>query len=84
MSNTPKRCYTITVVVGGDTWADAARQLQQVADHVVDHGPECNETSGGPVSGSHVTIEHRPETTHDAYFEEIERWKAAREAARGQ
>lgn len=78
MSDTPNRCYTIDVSVGGDTWDDAVRELLRVAEHVEQHGPECNETSGGPVAGSHVTIAHRPEMTHDAYFEAIERWREAR------
>ena len=74
----PKRCYDITVRVGADTWEDAARELERVALHVVDHGPECNQVSGGPDSGSWVHIDHNPEMTHDRYFEDVERFKDSR------
>ena len=75
----PRRRFTILVSVGGDTWADALRELVGLVEHIEEHGPECSSTRGGPDSGGYVYVTEDPEQTHDRYFEQIEEWRAKRE-----
>lgn len=42
-----QRRFRITITVDADEWHLAARELERVTDHVVDHGPVCNSVSGG-------------------------------------
>lgn len=63
----PQRRYKVTITIQGDTWEDAMRELRGIARHVEDHGPECQQVSGGYSTGSIVDVEFDPEMTGDKY-----------------
>lgn len=78
----PRRAAEIDVRVGANNWDDAVRELKWTVEHVEDHGPSCQSVSGGP-SGNHiVTVYQDPTMTHERYFEELDKYLAAAEAAR--
>lgn len=80
----PVRPYELRISIGADSWDEAMRALQDIADHVAEHGVKCDLCSGGPSSGYTVTIAHDPEQTHDRYVEQLTAYLAAlkcREAA---
>lgn len=65
----PRRCYELDIKIGGDSWADVLRHLDELSRHIPEHGQECNSVSGG-YSGNHwVTCYHDLDMTHDKYFE---------------
>ena len=68
----PKRCYELTIRIGSDDWEGVAQDLQWLAQHIPDHGPECDSCMGGGSHGHTVTVVHRPEMTHERYFAELE------------
>lgn len=77
----PNRRFTVTLKVGGDTWADALLELERrVMDLRVDYHPEIgpagtvNACSGGPSVGSSTVIAVDPEMTHERYFAEVQRY----------
>ena len=82
MTDRPHRAFEIDIHIGADTWEDAAREIARVLSHVVEHGQQCSLASGGPSSGASVTIRHRPEMTHDKYFEQLDAYLVAKEAAK--
>ena len=69
----PQRRYKVTVTVQGDTWEDAVRELAETTRHVEQHGPECQQVSGGYSSSSIVAVEHDPDMTGDKYRELVTR-----------
>lgn len=82
MSDRPKRAFTIELVAGGDTFADAADLIREMADHVGDHGVACDFVSGGPSRGGFIRISKRPEMTHDRYHDELRKHLDAERSAR--
>lgn len=74
----PERRWTVVLNVSGDEWPDVSRELARLAEHVQDHGPECNSASGSPSVGSYVQVTERPDMTHERYFAELETWLAAK------
>lgn len=73
----PRRAFDLTLHLGGDTWQDVVELLRTLADHVVEHGPECDMVTGGCASGGHVQVIRDPAMTHDAYVAAVERYLAA-------
>ena len=80
MKDRPHRAFEIDIHIGSDTWEDAAREVERVLSHVVEHGQRCGLVSGGYSTGASVTIVHRPEMTHDRYFEQLDAHLAAKAA----
>lgn len=80
MSERPHRAYELDIHVGGDTWYDVMRNLEELADHIPDHGPACSSASGSPSCGHSVTVTHRPEMTHEKYIEALTAYLEARRA----
>lgn len=72
----PRRAFDLTLHLGGDTWQDVVDLLRTLADHVVEHGPECDMVTGGCASGGYVQVIRDPAMTHDAYVEAVERYLA--------
>lgn len=79
----PKRCYTLTIEIGADTWQDVVHDLLDLARHIPDHGPACSSVMGGPSGGHIVTVEHRPEQTHERYIEQLNAYLEQRKATKG-
>jgi hypothetical protein len=79
----PKRAFTISIEVGGDTWRDAVSRLMSLTEHVELHGETCDEISGSPSSNSTVEIKKRA-VTHEQYFEEIKAYLKERKNADNQ
>ena len=80
MTDRPHRAFEIDIHIGADTWEDAASEVERVMQHIIEHGQQCGMVSGGPSAGSAVTIVHRPEMTHDRYFEQLDAHLAAKKA----
>lgn len=70
----PKRCYEITITVGGDTWDDAIHEVLRLAYHAKDRGPECRCFCGGGHVGGSVEVRHDPNMTHERYIAELEEY----------
>jgi hypothetical protein len=67
----PRRCYELTINIGGDTWQDVLNQLGWVEQHIVEHGPKCKSISGTHMSYHQVDIEHNPRMTHQQFMIEL-------------
>lgn len=81
MTDRPHRAFEIDIHIGADTWEDAADEVERVMQHIIEHGQQCGMASGGYSTGASVTIVHRPEMTHDRYFEQLDAHLAAKDAA---
>lgn len=73
----PHRAYELDIHIGGDSWEDVLRHLQDLAHHIPDHGLECNSTSGGYSANHTVHVAHRPEMNHDRYFDDLSEYLKA-------
>lgn len=72
----PQRTFKVTVTVQGDTWEDAMRELHACARHVEDHGPECEQVTGGYSSSSIIDVRHDPAMTGDKYRDLVDEYLA--------
>jgi hypothetical protein len=70
--NPPKRAFDLVIHCGANTWEDLVHELDRVAKHVIEHGPECNAVSGSPSAGSSVDILLDPMMTKERYFQELD------------
>lgn len=79
---TPERAFVIEVEVSGDTWEDAITELENLAAHIRDHGPDCKSVSGSP-SASHIVkrIKRDANKTPEQYRNELEFYIANRPKA---
>lgn len=68
----PRRCYTLRINVGGDSWEDVIRSLREAESRVQEAGPDCKTVSGGVSAGYFVEVEHHPEMTGEKYHEAID------------
>ena len=82
MTDRPHRAFEIDIHIGADTWEDAAREVERVMQHIIECGERGCMASGGCSMGASVTIVHRPEMTHDRYFEQLDAHLAAKDAAK--
>ena len=76
----PQRCYTLDISIGADDWQGVVDDLRHLTSHIEDCGPKCSSVMGGSSSGYTVTVTHRPDMTHDKYFEELNKYLDARDA----
>lgn len=72
----PKRRWTLSIEVTGDTWEDVAQGVRELLPHIEDHGERCSSVSGGYSSGHWVNVCERPEMTHEKYQSELEEFIA--------
>ena len=77
----PKHAFELTVCVGGEDWEHTVRELERLTSHIRRHGPECNMSSGGAGTASHVYIETR-DISPDAFEVELEAWSQQRQSER--
>lgn len=81
----PQRRFVATIKIGADDADALIAQLYDVA-HYIDNkinksgNPCCEPVSGGPTSGSIVSVIENEGITHESYFKAIEKWKEARDA----
>lgn len=75
----PKRMYTLSVKIGADNWNEVLRNLEEVLHLVDERGATVDSVLGGPSGNWIVVGGYNPGQTHDKYFEDIKKWKAARE-----
>lgn len=76
----PERAHVLTMTVSADTVEDLARELNTLADWLL-MGKVTTGVSGGPHSGAIYSYVVNPGQTHDAYFEQVNRWLEQRRAA---
>jgi hypothetical protein len=69
----PRRAHTLICSMGGDTAADLATELRNLASRIErdDITVGC---CGGPTSGRIYSYRVAPEQTHDAYFAQVDAW----------
>ena len=82
MTEKPHRAFELNIAIGGDSWPDVLQQLQELAWHIRDHGPECNSVSGGVNSNHHVQIRVDESMTSDRYHAECKAWLAERKVSK--
>ena len=73
----PRHAYELTLRIGGETWEDVLRMLENKAHHIRQHGPECDSTWGGAGTSGYVHIQTR-DVTPEKYREELEAWMQRR------
>ncbi|RIL03113.1 MAG: hypothetical protein DCC71_15390 [Proteobacteria bacterium] len=71
----PKHTFELTLHVGACDWPSVVREVQRLAEHVEEHGPDCNMSSGGYGVGSYVSVEHQPDVTLESFVEAVEQWR---------
>lgn len=64
---------SLTVTVGATNWDTLRARFDPLAHHVLEHGPECNESSGSSDVYSQVVFVSR-EVDVEAYRAELEAW----------
>lgn len=70
----PQHAFEVRINIGGETWDYVVRTLDELAEHVAGHGPDCNMCSGG-AGGSHsVTITTR-DVSVEQFRAELEEWR---------
>ena len=74
MSERPRRAFTLSIEISGDTWEAVLSDLDYLAGHIKEHGPTCKSVMGGCDSGHIVTITHLPDMTHDRYMDELSKY----------
>lgn len=77
----PSRRFELMIRISGDEWIDVIRDLEELALHIEQHGPECSSVSGGYSSGHTVTVVERPEQTREKYHAELDAYLARRRHA---
>lgn len=75
----PKRAHELIATFGADTCDGLADELERFADYLR-RGQVTAGVSGGPSSGAIYSYSHDPAMTHNAYFEAVKEWLAARAA----
>ena len=73
----PKHAYELTVQIGADDWPTVIREIERLAAHIEDHGPECSMSSGGYGVASSVNIVTR-DVTPEQYRKELAEWMEKR------
>lgn len=67
----PHKRFTVILKIEAHSWDDAARYVQEFAEHVIEHGPQC------ALISSHrgwIKVTERSGQTEDKYDVELERW----------
>ena len=76
----PRHAFEIRISIGAETWPLAVYEMRRLADHIEEHGPECNMASGGAGSCSSVHVEKR-DVSPEKYRAELEEWMNSRKKA---
>lgn len=74
--SSPQRAHTIILTAGGDTAERLADELRFIAT-LIDQGKLSVGMIGGPSTHAIYSYICDPEMSHDAYFQQIDRWLAA-------
>lgn len=73
----PKRAYTMTLTIGGNSKEDVAHALKNICtDMLIGQMNGPNGCSGSPSVGYHYEIEECPEMTAERYFTELDAYLA--------
>ncbi len=70
----PHHTFELTLKVGSCDWERVVQMVQELADHVADHGPACNRCGAGPGIGYSVEIDHDPSVTEETYRAALDAW----------
>lgn len=76
----PQRRYMFTAVIGADSKNDVRAALEQMLFKLDTHDDTIQVTSGGYSWGGHYELKFNPDTTHDSYFEEVEKYLAEKKS----
>ena len=72
----PAHAFELRISIGGENWDYVVRTLQELADHIPEHGPTCGLCSGG-AGGSHSVTIHQRDVTPEQYHIELQQWLAS-------
>jgi len=76
----PTRRYEVGIRIQSDDWMGVRAALNDLARRAVSDGaPLCSVTAGG--SHSYTIFTRETATTHEEYFDELNKWLAAEEPA---
>ena len=70
----PNPTYTLTISIGACEWPRLLERLFEVIKHWTPEAPAGNSCWGGAGTHGHVSVEHRPEVTLDAYKKALHEW----------
>lgn len=73
----PRRAHTIILSAGADSAERLAAELRLFADRI-ERGTISTGAIGGADAGTTYSYAHRPEMTHERFFEELNTWLRAR------
>lgn len=76
----PHKRFTVIIKIDAHSWDEAARYVEEFADHIVAHGQSC------ALISSHrgwLKVIERPEQTAEKYEAELEDWLQKRRAEKG-
>jgi hypothetical protein len=76
----PHKRFTVILKIDAHSWEEAARYIEEFAEHVVEHGQACQLISSGR---GWIKVIERPEQTEANYDEQLERWFQARRSVSG-
>jgi hypothetical protein len=69
----PQHAFEVRISIGGDDWGYILRTVDELAEHIRDHGAECGLSSGG-AGGCHSVDICEREVTPQQYHDELQAW----------
>lgn len=79
----PKHPFEVTIQIGASDWPEVLRVVTELAIHLEQHGPECNQISGG-FGGCHSVHVERREISAADYRNELSAWHGRTQRTKGQ
>lgn len=73
----PHKRFTVVIKIDAHSWDEAARYIEEFADHVAEHGQTCALISS---NRGWIKVIERAEQTQEKYDAELEEWFQARRA----
>jgi len=72
----PRRAIEITITIGADTPRNVLDALNSIEFNIMEHGDDMNinSVSGGTSDSYEIHGSHKPEITHDMYFEQLNKY----------
>lgn len=70
----PKRAFELRITIGADDWRTLVNELQDLVNHIEEHGTVCNSVSGGCSSNHIVAITQDPTMTNERYMVELHKY----------
>lgn len=76
----PMHPFEVRISIGGDDWDYVLRTINDLAQHLREHGPECSLLSGGADGCHSVTVMRRDVSIED-FHRELHQWRGGNRPA---